>query len=265
MAKALIIKGADFSTNKLTTISFGETPCTGIALESDSISVSGYTPVEVGYTVTPANTTDLVTWESSDENIITVSGGVITPVGVGSCTLTVSCGEYSDTATVEVTLSYIASYMFGQLGQNGSTPNDFVTVQPSQNRIAVLGSGNQAGTYKCYGKNGASSQNIIKLPKNVASVTVKNTSKNYVHDGTYTAFYWLKDESCGVSGFEQNATYVSHESFNFYTNQEKTFTKPSGADACMMVIRTASSYTEGDNPATVMSNMGFSLTFNAAE
>ena len=265
MAKALIIKGANFSTNKVTTISFGDdVPCTGVSFASDEISISSYTPVNAEYTVSPANTTDSVTWASSNTDIVTVANGVITPVGIGSCTITVTCGNFSDTAIVTVTLAYIPSYTFGQISYNGTDPNDFPTIADSQNRIAVCGSGAQAGTYKCYGKNGASDANIIKLPKNTASVTVKNTTKSYIHDGTYTRFYWLIDQSCGATGFTDYATFVEEKTLNFYTTQEMTYEVPEGVDACMFMVRTSSSYTSSDDPATIMSNMGFSLTFNAA-
>ena len=223
MAKALVINGANFSVNKLTTINFGgEVPCTGIAFDLDTIDIDSYTPVEAEYTVQPANTTDPITWNTSNSDVATVDGGVITPVGIGSCTITVSCGNFSDTATVTVSLAYIPAYTFGQLSYNGTDPNDFPTIADSQNRIVACGSGAQAGTYKCYGRDGASDVNIIKLPKNTASVTVKNTTKSYIHDGTYTRFYWLIDQSCGATGFTDYATFVEEKQLNFYTTQEIT-------------------------------------------
>ncbi len=263
MAKALVINGADFSTNKITKLTFGSIPCTGIELDESSISASDYDPITLGYTVTPANTTDGIIWTSSDENVASVAAGVVNPVGIGNCTITATCGNFSDSVEVSVNIAYIQSYSFGQISSNGTSPNEFLSITESYNRIAVVGDGNQAGTYKCYGKNGHSDENIIKLPKNTVSVTVKNTNRGLVHDGLYTRMYFLADESCEAVGFTDCARLISQENLNFNTTQEKTFTVPDGADACMFVVRTPTTYTSEDDPATIMQNMGFSLTFNA--
>lgn len=51
--------------------------------------------------VTPLDTTNNVTFESSDESVVTVSaGGVITAVGGGEAVITVTCGEVSKTCAV---------------------------------------------------------------------------------------------------------------------------------------------------------------------
>lgn len=51
----------------------------------------------------PSNTTDEITWESSNTSVATVANGVVTAVGNGSATITVKCGEYSATVPVNVT------------------------------------------------------------------------------------------------------------------------------------------------------------------
>ena len=52
--------------------------------------------------VKPSNTTDDITWETSDPSVATVSNGVVTAVGKGTATITVKSGNFSD--TVEVTV-----------------------------------------------------------------------------------------------------------------------------------------------------------------
>ena len=266
MAKTLTIKGADFSTNKVTTVSFngGSVPCTGISFEEDAFSFTDYTPVTIEYTLTPSNTTDTLSWAISNSNVATVSNGVVTPVGLGTATITATCGNQTATATVTVALSYIPAFVFGSPAGQGTSPNQFPAISPSENRITACGTGAQAGTYACYGKNGASDENIIKLPKNTASITVKNITKSYVHNGTYTKFLFLADQSCGATGFTDYALFISDESFNFNTEQEKTVNVPEGADSILFVVRTAQTYTSEDDPATVMESMGFSMTFNTA-
>lgn len=104
MAKTLIIKDADYSENALTQVTFDTIPCTGITLDNETLSIvtTGNTGTLVA-TKTPADTTDSVTWTSSDSNVATVTNGTITAVGVGSATITVSCGSHSDTCIVTVT------------------------------------------------------------------------------------------------------------------------------------------------------------------
>lgn len=101
MATTLVIKSADFSVNKLTTVTLDEqTQCTGISLDHSTLDVIyGETGTLVA-TATPSDTTDTISWESSDLTIATVSNGVITPVGVGTATITVTCGNYSATCAV---------------------------------------------------------------------------------------------------------------------------------------------------------------------
>lgn len=100
MSRVLIIKNADFSENRVAHVEFDGVPCTGISLEESTISVTGDTPVTVEYTVTPADTTDDIVWTSSDTSVATVSGNVITIVGIGSTTITATCGSFSDSLTM---------------------------------------------------------------------------------------------------------------------------------------------------------------------
>ncbi|MBR3064056.1 MAG: Ig-like domain-containing protein [Bacteroidales bacterium] len=55
-------------------------------------------------TYAPLNTTDQVTWSSSDTKVATVSAkGLITAVGVGKCTITATMGKQFSTSTCTVT------------------------------------------------------------------------------------------------------------------------------------------------------------------
>lgn len=104
MSKALIIKGANFSTNKVETIVLSEpVPCTGITLSQNSISATTLGTIgTLTATLTPADTTDQVAWASSDETVATVVNGVVTAVGLGTATITAHCGNQSATCSVSV-------------------------------------------------------------------------------------------------------------------------------------------------------------------
>ena len=102
MAKTLIIKGANYATNKLDTVAFELIPCTGVSLSDSTLSFNSLTSSTLTATLTPANTTDTLTWASSDTDVATVANGVVTAVGIGTATITATCGEQSATCSVTV-------------------------------------------------------------------------------------------------------------------------------------------------------------------
>lgn len=70
-------------------------PCTEIKLDKTSFTfdVQGH-KAYLSCTVTPANTTDQLTYESSDETVATVTDqGLVTAVGGGQAIITVKCGK----------------------------------------------------------------------------------------------------------------------------------------------------------------------------
>ena len=79
-------------------------PCTGIVLSTDTLSFTTTNTQTLSVVVSPDNTTDTVTWSVSPTGIVTVNNGVVTPVSNGSCTITATCGSYSDTCAVTVAL-----------------------------------------------------------------------------------------------------------------------------------------------------------------
>lgn len=138
MAKALIIKNANFSVNKVTTITFEEeVPCTGISLNNNTLALT-----QVGGTATltatplPSGTTDSVIWGSSNLSVATVAGGVITATGCGTATITAACGNFSATCTVTVT--HIANVSFAKNTSVGKDANkDYLTGGLELDKYAV--------------------------------------------------------------------------------------------------------------------------------
>lgn len=101
MAKTLVIKGADYSSNAFDTVAFDAIPCTGISLDkqaADIMSIGGTTTIVA--TVTPSNTTDQIVWSSSDSSIATIAGGVVTSVALGTAIITATCGSQSATCVI---------------------------------------------------------------------------------------------------------------------------------------------------------------------
>ena len=77
-------------------------PCTGIVLSADTLSFTTTDTQTLSVVVSPANCTDTVTWSVSPSGIVTVNNGVVTPITNGTCTITATCGSYSDTCNVTV-------------------------------------------------------------------------------------------------------------------------------------------------------------------
>lgn len=94
------ICGKYFDSIRVNTIS----SCTGVSLNTTSaiLDLSGTKTVTLTATITPSNTTDIVTWSSNNNNVATVSNGVVTAKANGSCTITATCGGKSATCNVTV-------------------------------------------------------------------------------------------------------------------------------------------------------------------
>lgn len=80
-------------------------PATGITLNKTTLSFMDSSSQTLIATVEPSNSTDSVTWETSDAGIATVSSGVVSPVSNGSCTITAKAGSYSASCKVTVNVS----------------------------------------------------------------------------------------------------------------------------------------------------------------
>ena len=105
MGYALKIKNVNFSENALDKVNFIEpVPCTGISIDKDTLTFEKVGDTEqLTATVTPSDTTDAVIWSSSDDNVATVVNGLVTIHGIGTATITATCGYQSASATVEQT------------------------------------------------------------------------------------------------------------------------------------------------------------------
>ena len=80
-------------------------PVSSVSLNQSTLTFesSNSAPQTLTATVLPANASDKsVSWSSSDTNVATVSNGVVTPVGAGSATITVTTTDGSKTATCNV-------------------------------------------------------------------------------------------------------------------------------------------------------------------
>lgn len=72
-----------------------DVPCEGIIIDNDTIILDKVAAtIQLEVTFEPADTTDTPTYASSDTNVATVTEeGLITAVGNGEATITITCGE----------------------------------------------------------------------------------------------------------------------------------------------------------------------------
>lgn len=131
MGKALVLRGTDFSVNRLDVVTYLDPiPCTGLSISAHSIGFTSMSTATLSATFTPVDTTDILEWRSSNENVATVTNGIVTAVGLGSAVITAVCGTFSETCAVSVNISLTA----------GDIPESCVCVYPSRS-VSELANG----------------------------------------------------------------------------------------------------------------------------
>lgn len=93
--------------------------CESVELNKDTLELVKGASEKLVATITPENCTDPVSWSSDDETIATVDEeGNVTATSdkTGTATITVTCGEFSDTCEVTVREQKIADLMAAPVG-----------------------------------------------------------------------------------------------------------------------------------------------------
>lgn len=196
MAKTLIIKGANFSANKVDTVEFDTVHTESITIDDDSISINtiGGTHT-IQYTLTPINAGDPVAWESSDTSVCTVDEyGVVTSTGVGTATITGTSNGHSDTVSV-VCVNELTG--FGRYIKTTMVPNN---------------SSGHAATMDCYCGTTSTGYDIYLLMVATDSTQQKlNTFYTYARLDEETQKYYIPDEpDPSEPGYYRIMTYVGY-------------------------------------------------------
>ena len=179
-SKALVIKGANFATNKVATVTLEDIiPCTGVSISQNSITFTtiGAT-VTLTATKTPANATDNVVWTSSDTDVATVSDGVVTCVGVGTATITASCGTKA--ATCAVTSQYTIVLDTAYYAENGAYYSGSMDLNAGKNHVGrmttsrgrLFYSTEEYGTYRAFTSTVNAGKYAIPLPQGASKVKI---------------------------------------------------------------------------------------------
>ena len=271
MSKALVIKGANFFTNRVEQIVISQSiPCTGLSLSQNTISFAtlGET-VQLVTTKTPLDTTDTLVWASSNEDIATVSDGLVTCVGVGSTTITAFCGSQSATCTVssEITMTlseFVNGYQFTSTDLTADPPKDYASVYPYINledmRGRLYGSYTPtASGIKLFTINPTTYPDLgsmypIMMPKNVGIIEVdvgvqaNASGKLYLCDSTEHQTY------VNALSTTNNGALITQYDSVACTNAKYIFTKTADADSFAIQV--------SNNPISAISD-NVTVTFKA--
>ena len=174
MAKTFVVSGVNYANSAFDVVSLsGSTPCTAIELSASTATVSNLVDgsITLTATVTPSNTTDSISWQSSDETIVSVSGGALTAIAPGTATITVTCGSCSATCTVTSRIFLVENFAkvaglwagcdnYYKAGGNGLPYTD-----PSDSRGLIVAT---TGTLSLYN----SQYYPVMIPSNTTKVRV---------------------------------------------------------------------------------------------
>lgn len=279
MSKALVIKNADFSTNKVETVTFNDVPCTGVSFASSYVTLSELGVATVSYTLTPSNTTDEVSFETSDSSVLSVTGNALEVVGIGDCVLTIHCGSYSDQCAVTVDIIEDPAYIVGTIGtQTDSSENEGAIISGSSKRIVMAKefADTDFTNYIDMTSSPIPSGEFapIPIPANVQKIHIE---ANNLYSGNNHMIVFFDDTDIRFIG--SNGKYYTvylEKQILPYTTTSAQGTRintdvviPSGAKGYMIGLRQGSTYdtifnnctTEADVKAAVEQNFTFSITY----
>ncbi len=211
-------------------------PCTGITLSTSTLTFTAEGRQTLTATVTPDGCTDAITWESDNQSIATVVGGVVTAVANGSCNITAYCGEYSASCAVSVsgivepvpctgiTLNQPALTFTGAGSQTltaTATPNgctDVITWESDNEAIAkvengivtAVGNGSCNITVRC----GNYSASCTVSVSGIVELTRTYTVELDVEGGIATD---TTGENVTMSNFHTSNEYLDIEGFDYVT------------------------------------------------
>lgn len=181
MAKTLVINEANFASVALTQVEFNTVECTGITLDETAISIvtTGNTSTLTA-TVTPEDCTQAVRWSSSDEDVAIVSNGVVTATGIGTATITATCGRFSASTTVTVTesmnkpnlMKMSGVYIGGESAVSGGNGITYANASASYKNRGGLAS--SEGSKYCASWNGTYFY-PYKMPKGTKRIRITDT------------------------------------------------------------------------------------------
>ncbi len=265
MSRALIIKGANFSANAVEKITISDpVPCTGITLSESSISLNTIGGTQtITPTVTPNDCTDNVIWTSSDDAVATVTNGVVTAVGIGTATITATCGSFSDTCSVAV--ENITATTKWLVGFCAPAANTGASVTDNTGRLTCVQSieaGDLAQTELAVAFSASPhNQDVLKaieIPDGATTFTMHQTGmKTYAT--AYVCFY--DGTTAGNSTYPSMLKCIEKQTKDTNTSAID-FTIPEGAIKLNVCLSTGTTYDYATDADAVAEGYAISFTFS---
>lgn len=143
MGKAIVIN-ADFSANSFDHVTFDVIHATSITVTPSTLALNAIGATsQLSYTLIPADAQETVQFSSSNPDVATVtSDGLVTVTGCGTCTITATAGNVSDTCAVTVVIPMTTGYARAVCGTVDATTasNDLTSVTLySTNKLYLTG------------------------------------------------------------------------------------------------------------------------------
>lgn len=189
-----------------------EKPCTAISLDKETLSFDSAEETKtITATLTPSDTTDALTWSSSDNNVATVSNGVVTIHGIGTATITATCGEQTATASV-IQTTIKAPYELKTVTDKVPDPHTLSGESFKLLRVATTSGQNSVGQ-AYHGIDNVRVENgqlndieCVKVPYGATVVKIKTSD-----DVAVTISYWYKVDASDVVTYN-NVNYPKFKS-----------------------------------------------------
>ena len=228
------------SANCSIRINFEPIPVTGVTMSSNAETLEVGGSVTLTATVAPNTVNPNVTWQSSNTNIATVDGGVVTAVAAGSATITAtSVGDNTKSATCAITVVPVVEYK-KVTAELDDWSGEYLLVYENSASEAYVWTGVDAG--QCYATATISNSKITK-PANGVKLTVEALTGD--NEGKY---------SLKVVGGTNNGKYVGRT------------TTGNGLNIVDDVLANTISYstTEGNVGVVINSGQSTTMRFNSA-
>lgn len=265
MAKALVIKSADFSENRLARVALGDVDyCTGITLDKSMITSTEIDAAEtLTATVSPANCTEEVFWASSNNMVATVNNGVVTFVGLGTATISATCGEHAATCEVVVdnvvvdtaaTFAYIKNKDGNDYAWFSAPYYDKLTyadrVPTDSSRLRLTYDSLQTDYFIA----------PLVMPTGVSQVTVK--ANNVKSQYSCYIFFFASEVVSSIAKLAKMVEKIKYEAPS--NTVDYTADVPEGADSIIVMVDMLTSYTEVDDADVKAKEAGFELVYKTA-
>lgn len=270
MSKVLVIKGADFSVNKMDTITFEDgIPCTGISLNRSTISFTRLNEsVTLIPTVTPSDTTDGISWSSSNDSVATVnSHGVVTVQGIGTATITAQCGSYTASCTVTVTVIFNETDLlringYGVIANTYAAGNDAAKFVAQTAYYPLVSYGLATGKYEVAVNSSetvgeqvypipipASARTLVVTLPDTTGTKLRNFNISY-HNSEELQTSVSEVTACKYIGYHTYAA-ADFDSSKLTLTIDLTTAKPSGADSMCCYCQTTGASVSVTDPITL--------------